>query len=142
MTVAVSAVLSLGLGLLARLVARTWHEPSLAATLPIMAPAICGGNDAGADRRHHGREGRAHEPLRARPRRADTYCLAGGGAGVWLGGTLKSLAVAHVASAFVVAALAVAACARVFGGARLRQALGAGRHPGFLRFALPLGRPI
>ena len=39
---------------------------------------LAGGHDAGADRRHHGREGRAHEPLRARPRRADTAAPGGG----------------------------------------------------------------
>src|SRR4029079_8504460 len=35
--------------------------------------------------------------------------------------------------------LAIAACARVFGGSYLRRALRAPRHPGFFRFALPLG---
>lgn len=139
MTVAVSAVLSLGLAVLAPLVARTWHEPSLAATLPIMAPAIllaattlvliAATMGAKVARMSLYVRGLA-EPILL----LVAVVLASG-----LGGTLKSLAVAHVASASVVAALAVAACARVFGGARLRQALGASRHPGFRRFALPLG---
>ena len=56
-----------------------------------------------------------------------------------LGGGLRGLAVAHVSTSAVLAALAVAACVRVFGAAYLRTALRAERHPGFLRFSLPLG---
>ena len=35
-----SPVLAIGLALLAPPIARAWHEPSLSATLPIMAPAV------------------------------------------------------------------------------------------------------
>src|SRR4029450_3457424 len=56
-----------------------------------------------------------------------------------LGGGLRNLAVAYVATGVMVAALAVAACARVFGRRYLRAALASDPHPGFLRFALPFG---
>src|SRR6185437_10316989 len=55
------------------------------------------------------------------------------------GASLRSLAIAHLGTALVVTGLAVAACARVFGGSYLRQSLGAERHPSFVRFAAPLG---
>lgn len=55
------------------------------------------------------------------------------------GSTLRSLAVAHVTTSFLVTAMAVAACARVFGASYLRQSLTARRHPSFVRFALPMG---
>src|SRR5262249_1633544 len=38
-----------------------------------------------------------------------------------------------------VTTLAAAGCARVFGASQLRRALTSARHPGFTRFALPLG---
>ena len=59
-----------------------------------------------------------------------------------LGGTLRSLAVAHTAAALVVAALAVAACARVFGGARLRGRWARPDIPASRASRCPSGHPI
>ena len=55
------------------------------------AGGLAGGNDAGAGRGDHGREGGAHEPLRARPRRTDA-AAAGGGAGLPARRHIESLA--------------------------------------------------
>jgi O-antigen/teichoic acid export membrane protein len=139
MTVAVSCVLSLALGVLAPLVARWWHAPSLTATLPIMAPAVLLAATTlvliaatmGAKV--------ARMSLYVRGIAEPILLMLAVLLASRLGDSLRNLAVAHVASAFVVATLAVAACARVFGGSRLRQSLSAPRHPAFVRFALPLG---
>jgi O-antigen/teichoic acid export membrane protein len=44
-----------------------------------------------------------------------------------------------VTASFLVTAMAVAACARVFGASYFRQSLSAKSHPSFARFALPMG---
>ncbi len=139
MAAGTSAVLAVGLALLAPALARAWREPTLASTLPIMAPAVLLAALAAV---------LVGATMGAKVARMNLYVrgiaepvllpLAVGAA--WrLGGGLRNLAVAYVATAAVVAVLAVVACARVFGGATLRRALVARRHPGFLRFTLPLG---
>ena len=140
LTVAVSSLLALALALLAPWVARAWNEPALAASLPLMAPAvllatttlvlIAATMGAKVARMSLYVRGLA-EPI--------LLLLAVLLAARLGGGTLRSLVVGHVASSLVVAACAVTACARVFGATYLRRALGAGRHPGFVRFAMPLG---
>jgi O-antigen/teichoic acid export membrane protein len=136
---AVSGLLALGLGLLAPALARAWREPSLATALPIMAPAVllsaltlvAVAATMGA------KVARMNLYVRGI---AEPVFLLAGAVGAWrAGGGLRSLAVAHVTASALVAALAVTACARVFGAAVLRRALVAPRHPSLLRFALPLG---
>ncbi|HLK92309.1 MAG TPA: oligosaccharide flippase family protein [Polyangia bacterium] len=139
MTVTVSSVLALGLALLARPIARAWHEPHLASTLPIMAPAVLLAATTLV---------LVNATLGAKVARMSLYVRGIGEPLLLLtavvlawafGGGLRNLAIAHVSTALVVTAMATAACARVFGGARLRQALRAEQHPSFVRFALPLG---
>jgi O-antigen/teichoic acid export membrane protein len=139
LTVGVSSVLALGLALLAKPVARAWHEPSLAATLPIMAPAVLLAATTLV---------LINATLGAKVARMSLYVrglaeplllLSAVAIASQAGGSLRSLSVAHVASAFVVTVLAVAACVRVFGASHLRQAVAADRHRGFVGFALPLG---
>jgi O-antigen/teichoic acid export membrane protein len=139
LTVVVSTVLALAAGLLAPVVAWAWNEASVTATLPIMAPAVLlsaltmvlvaatlGTKVARMNLYVRG----IAEPM---------LLLAAVFIGWRLGGGLRNLAVAYVATGVVVAALAVAACIRVFGRPYLRRALASPRHPGFLRFALPFG---
>ena len=139
LTVGVSAVLAIGLALLAKPIARAWHEPSLATTLPILAPAVLLAATTLA---------LINATLGAKVARMSLYVrglaeplllLSAVAIASRLGASLRSLSVAHVTSAFVVTVLAVAAVVRVFGASQLRQALGAERHRGFVRFALPLG---
>jgi O-antigen/teichoic acid export membrane protein len=139
LTVAVSSILALGLGLLAPVLARAWGEPNLKTTLPIMAPAVLlsaltvvlvaatlGAKVARMNLYVRG----LGEPL---------LLLLGVLAAWGLGGGLSRLAAAYVVAAALVAALAVGGCARVFGASELRRAVRTERHPGFLRFALPFG---
>lgn len=139
LTVGVSAVLAIGLALLAKPIARAWHEPSLATTLPIMAPAVLLAATTLV---------LINATLGAKVARMSLYVrglaepfllLSAVAIASRVGPSLRSLSVAHVTSAFVVTVLAVAAVARVFGASHLRQALGAERHRSFVRFALPLG---
>jgi O-antigen/teichoic acid export membrane protein len=139
MAAAASAILAVVLALLARPLARAWNEPSLAATLPIMAPMVLlaalmqvmVGATMGA------KVARMNLYVRGL---AEPLLLLVAVVAAWrLGGGLRNLALAYLVTGAIVAALAVVACARVFGAAYLRQALGAERHPGFVRFALPLG---
>ena len=139
LTVGVSAVLAIGLALLAKPIARAWHEPSLATTLPIMAPAVLLAATTLV---------LINATLGAKVARMSLYVrglaeplllLSAVAIASRLGASLRSLSVAHVTSAFVVTVLAVAAVVRVFGASQLRQALGAEGHRGFVRFALPLG---
>lgn len=139
LTAAVSSLLALGVALLAPALARAWKEPSLAATLPIMAPAVLTSAltlvlvaaTLGAKV--------ARMNLYVRGFAEPVLLLAGVFAAWRLGGGLHDLALAYVATSAVVAALAIAACARVFGASYLRRALASPRHPAFLRFALPFG---
>ena len=139
LTVVVSGILAVGLGLLATPIARAWHEPSLSATLPIMAPAVLLAATTLV---------LINATLGAKVARMSLYVrgiaeplllLAAVLLASRFGASLRSLAIAHLGTALVVTGLAVAACARVFGGSYLRQALGAERHPTFVRFAVPLG---
>jgi O-antigen/teichoic acid export membrane protein len=139
LTVAVSSVLAVGLALLAKPIARAWHEPSLAATLPIMAPAVLLAATTLV---------LINATLGAKVARMSLYVrglaepillLSAVVIASRLGGSLRSLSIAHVTSAVVVTTLAVAACIRVFGWSHLRQALATRRHRGFVHFALPLG---
>jgi O-antigen/teichoic acid export membrane protein len=139
LTTAVSTILALGAALLAPLLARAWDEPSLATTLPIMAPAVLLSAMTLV---------LVAATLGAKVQRMNLYVrgiaepalLLAAVVVAWrLGGGLRNLAAAYVFTSVLVAALAVAACARVFGGAYLRQAVASERHPGFLRFALPFG---
>lgn len=139
LTVVVSSLLAVGLGLLATPIARAWHDPNLSATLPIMAPAAMLAATTLV---------LINATLGAKVARMSLYVrgiaepllLLGAVLLAWrFGDTLRTLAIAHVSAALVVTALAIAACARVFGGSYLRQALGAERHPSFVRFAVPLG---
>ena len=139
LTVGVAGVVTLALGLFAPLLARAWREPALAATLPIMAPAVllsaatlvllAATLGAKVARMNLYVRGIA-EPL---------LLLLTAVAAWRLGGGLRNLAVAHTVTSALVAALALAGCARVFGAPYLRAALRAPRHPGFVRFVLPLG---
>jgi O-antigen/teichoic acid export membrane protein len=134
-----SSLLALGLALLAPALARAWQEPTLATTLPIMAPAVLlsaltmvlVAATLGAKV--------ARMNLYVRGIAEPALLLLAVVAAWWLGGGLHDLAIAYLVTSALVAGLAVAACARVFGAAELRQAVRAERHPGFLRFALPLG---
>jgi O-antigen/teichoic acid export membrane protein len=139
LTVGVSSVLAIGLALLATPIARAWHESSLSATLPIMAPAVLLAATTLV---------LVNATLGAKVARMSLYVRGIGEPALLLlavvvawrfGGTLRSLAVAHVTTAFLVTAMAVAACARVFGASYLRQSLSSPRHPTFARFALPMG---
>jgi O-antigen/teichoic acid export membrane protein len=139
LTVVVSSLLAIGLGLLASPIARAWHEPSLSVSLPIMAPAVLLAATTMV---------LVNATLGAKVARMSLYVrgiseplllLTAVLIASRFGGSLHSLAIAHVSTALVVTGLAVAACARVFGGSYLRQALGAERHPTFVRFAVPLG---
>jgi len=139
LTVGVSSLLALALALLARPIAHWWHEPSLTSALPIMAPAVLLAATTLV---------LVNATLGAKVARMSLYVrgisepllLLVAVVVAWrLGGTLRNLAVAHVTSAFLVSMLAVAACARVFGGAYLRESLSTPRHPSFVRFALPMG---
>jgi len=139
LTVGVSALLAIGLALLATPIARAWNEASLAATLPMMAPAVLLAPTTLV---------LINATIGAKVSRMSLYVrglseplllLTAVLIASRLGATLRSLSVAYVTTAFFVTALAVAACARVFGASTLRQALTSERHPGFIRFALPLG---
>jgi O-antigen/teichoic acid export membrane protein len=139
LTVGVSSVLAIGLALLAAPIARAWDESRLSATLPIMAPAVLLAATTLV---------LVNATLGAKVARMSLYVRGIGEpvllllavAVAWrVGGGLASLAVAHVTTAFLVTALAVVACARVFGASYLRQSLSAERHPSFVRFALPMG---
>jgi O-antigen/teichoic acid export membrane protein len=139
LTVAAASILVVALVVAAPALARLWHEPSLATTLPIMAPAVLltaltlvlVAATLGA------KVARMNLYVRGV---AEPVLLLLAVLLAWrLGGGLRNLAFAYLIVGLLVAALAVAACARVFGGAYLRQALRSERHPGFFRFALPLG---
>ena len=139
LTVTVSSLLALGLALLAKPIARAWHEASLASTLPIMAPAVLLAASTLV---------LVNATLGAKVARMSLYVRGIGEPLLLLsavvlawrfGSSLRSLAIAHVTTSFVVAMLAVAACARVFGASTLRQSLSAESHPSFARFAVPLG---
>jgi O-antigen/teichoic acid export membrane protein len=134
-----SSILVVALVLLAPALASAWREPSLATTLPIMAPAVllsaltlvlvAATLGAKVARMNLYVRGLAEPALLLL-----AVLLA------WrLSGGLRNLAYAYLTTAALVATLAVAACARVFGASYLRGALGAERHPGFLKFVLPLG---
>ena len=136
---AVSGIIALALGLLAPVLSRLWHEPSLAATLPIMAPAVLLSASTLV---------LLAATLGAKVARINLYVRGIGepllllltAVAAWrFGGGLRNLAVAHVTASGLITALALAGCARVFGSAYLRAAVTAPRHPGFLRFVLPLG---
>jgi len=139
LTALAAGALAVALGLGSPLVARVWHDPSLAATLPIMAPVVLFSALTMV---------LVAATLGAKVARMNLYVrgiaepllLLGGALVAWrLGGGLGRLMVAHLASSAVVAVLAVAACARVFGWSYLGGAITAPRHPAFLRFTLPLG---
>jgi len=139
LTLGVSSVLAIGLALLATPIARAWHESRLSATLPIMAPAVLLAATSLV---------LVNATLGAKVARMSLYVRGIGEPMLLLlavvvawrvGGGLRSLAIAHVTTAFLVTAMAVAACARVFGASYLRQSLAAERHPNFVRFALPMG---
>ena len=138
LAVAVSGVIALALGLLAPLFARLWHDPRLVATLPIMAPAVLLSASTLV---------LLAATLGAKVARMNLYVrgiaepllLLLTAVAAWrFGGGLRNLAVAHVTTSALVAALALAGCARVFGSAYLRAAVTAPRHR-VLPFVLPLG---
>jgi O-antigen/teichoic acid export membrane protein len=139
LSVLVSGIIALALGLLAPVLSRLWQEPSLAATLPIMAPAVLLSASTLV---------LLAATLGAKVARINLYVRGIGepllllltAVAAWrFGGGLRNLAVAHVTASGLITALALAGCARVFGGAYLRAAVTSSRHPGFLRFVLPLG---
>jgi O-antigen/teichoic acid export membrane protein len=139
LTVGISTVIALALALLATPIARAWSGPRLAVALPIMAPALLFATTTlvlvaatmGAKV--------ARMSLYVRGIAEPLLLLVAVLVAWRFGGTLRSLAIAHTTSAALVAAMAVLACARVFGGPYLRQSLRTPRHPAFIRFALPLG---
>ena len=140
LTVGVSAVLAIGLALLAKPIARAWHEPSLATTLPILAPAVLLAATTLV---------LINATLGAKVARMSLYVRGLAEpllllSAVAIASRLGAVAAQPVRRARDVGlrwsrSLAVAAVARVFGASQLRQALGAERHRGFVRFALPLG---
>jgi O-antigen/teichoic acid export membrane protein len=139
LAVAVGGLITLALGLLAPVLARAWRDPTLAATLPIMAPAVLlsaatlvlVAATLGA------KVARMNLYVRGL---AEPLLLLLTAVAAWrFGGGLRNLAVAHVTTSALVAAVAVAGCLRVFGVSYMRAALRAPRHPGFVRFVLPLG---
>jgi O-antigen/teichoic acid export membrane protein len=139
LTATVSTVLALGMALLAPILARAWGEPSMTTTLPIMAPMVLLSALTMV---------LVAATVGAKVQRMNLYVRGVAEPALLLaavliawraGGGLRNLAVAYVTTGVLVAALALAACARVFGGRYLRRALASERHPGFLRFALPFG---
>ena len=94
---------------------------------------------AGADGRHAGREGHAHQPARTRHRRS--FPLVGGHAGRLSGPPHRRGAGGRRTSARYVALLALAWVGAnvVYGPGEIGRALRARASPGFIRFALPLG---
>jgi O-antigen/teichoic acid export membrane protein len=137
--VLVSGLLAVGLAVCAPGFARLWHEPGLRDTVPIMAPGVVFTaltlNLVAAT-------------LGAKVARMNLYVrgLAEPGllllasVAAWrLGGGAHRMAVAYVLASGATAAIALTACARVFGWANLWRGLTGPRHPEFLRFSLPLG---
>ena len=123
LVVTTSAGLAVVLALLGPLLARAWHEPSLAAVLPLMAPAVLFSAltlvlvaaTLGAKV--------ARISLYVRGLAEPALLLVASALGWAAGGGARRLALAHVAATGITAALAVVGCARVFGARRLFRAL-------------------
>jgi O-antigen/teichoic acid export membrane protein len=138
LVVTTSAGLAVVLALLGPLLARAWHEPSLAAVLPLMAPAVLFSAltlvlvaaTLGAKV--------ARISLYVRGLAEPALLLVASALGWAAGGGARRLALAHVAATGITAALAVVGCARVFGARRFFRALRAPHHPTFVRFGVPM----
>ena len=139
LAVAVSGIIALALGLLAPVLARRLARAEPAATLPIMAPAVLLSASTLV---------LLAATLGAKVARMNLYVrgiaepllLLLTAVAAWrFGGGLRDLAVAHVSTSGRARGAGAGGCARVFGARTCARRCTSPRHPGFLRFVLPLG---